>query len=104
MPPFSSQDIDEAKRRVREMQHRADSYVSAESEQQKEPAEKSAAGNSVNAKAAPAQKDVPPGEKENAQQPGNLSEGGAIILILLILLWGEGADNKLLLALLYLLL
>ncbi|MCH5316649.1 MAG: hypothetical protein J1E05_01615 [Eubacterium sp.] len=95
MPTFSSSEIEEAKRRVREMQSRADSYVSGGKAQEKE--------------------NIPNPHKENIKkqnetempvrnEDSSSDDSFMTILLLLIILSHEGADNKLLLALLYLLL
>ena len=92
----SSNDINEAKRRVREMQDKARSYTHTEPVFEEKP------------------KDIPKNEPEGASPFGifdflsNLTsdEGGSkgIILALILILAREKADNMLILALLYILL
>ena len=101
MPTFSSSEIEEAKRRVREMQSRAEGYVSGEKTRAKraeelkdEPRKSGGKDESV----------LPLERKENENLPEDSEDSFLIILILIIILSREGADNKLLLALLYLLL
>ena len=96
MPTFSSSEIEEAKRRVREMQSKADSYISGGKSQEK-----------VN---------IPEPPRENIQKQSETDKHSKLdelfssddsfmtILLLIIILSHEGADNKLLLALIYLLL
>lgn len=103
MPSFSNQDIEEAKRRVREMQSRADSFVSGV----RKDSEKISESEKVN---------IPPpveqthksqnesNESSESSEKESLGDSSFIILVLLMLLSHEGADHKLLLALLYLLL
>ena len=101
MATFSNMDIEEAKRRVREMQSRAESYLPHDRENKNNQ-------NSVNSE----KKNIsaPPFETEEKQKedmPSEKEEKDSsyfIVLILLMLLSHEGADHKLLLALLYLLL
>ena len=92
----SSNDINEAKRRVREMQERAKSYTQAEPAPQEKPV------------------DTPKAENESAPLFGGLDflsnlmsdDGGSkgLILALILILSKEKADNMLILALLYILL
>ena len=95
MPTFSSSEIEEAKRRVREMQSRADSYVSGGKYQEKEDTPK------------PLKEEI---QKQNEtetmikREESSQDDSFITILLLIIILSHEGADNKLLLALLYLLL
>ncbi len=108
MPSFSNRDIEEAKRRVREMQSRAERYVS---------------GSRYDAKPESKNADAPPERGSSAEtnqqhkeekecEPENNSEKDSeeifgdsfsVILLLILILSHEGADRKLLLALLYLL-
>lgn len=96
MPTFSSSEIEEAKRRVREMQSKADSYVSGGKAQEKVNIPK------------PMKEDIP--KQNEREKPAKTEElfssddSFMTILLLIIILSHEGADNKLLLALLYLLL
>lgn len=98
MPSFSNMDIEEAKRRVREMHSRAESYVSHEKNNQ----------NSVKPEKKNISSPTPlMEEKPKEDKPSDNEEKDSsyfIVLILLMLLSQEGADHKLLLALLYLLL
>jgi len=94
MAQFSESEINDAKRRVRDMKNRASRYV-----------------NDNGASAAPAPQipyeSQPQQEKqdEKADEDKNEQENSFIIILaLLLILSREGADNKLLLALLYLLL
>ena len=95
MPTFSSSEIEEAKRRVREMQSRADSYVSGGKAQEKE-----------NIPKPPKEEIQKQSETEALPKKEEASQDDSFItiLLLIIILSHEGADNKLLLALLYLLL
>lgn len=95
MPQFSESDINEAKRRVWEMRNRASHFVDdrqeappkTENKQQKVP---------------PKQSEPPKPEQEKEDLPQDKSF--FVILAMLMLLSKEGADNTLILALLYLLL
>ena len=98
MAQFSNMDIEEAERRVREMHSRAESYVSNGKNNQN-----SVKDEKVNIP-PPAPSDTPKREDTNQENESEKDSSNFIILVLLILLSGEGADNKLLLALLYLLL
>lgn len=104
MPQFSEKDINEAKRRVWEMQNRASHFVDENTKTTRE--------NNSNNSAA----DVPPLNKEKTNPEKNIADNErqsdkkgedkslAIILALILILSSEGADNTLILALLYLLL
>lgn len=106
MADFSRSDIEEAKKRVREMQMRANSYIGADN----------SAGNwNVNNNADnkkqthsgshPLEQDFKEEKAKTDENEKKLdSDSNFIILMLVILLSHEGADHKLLLALLYLLL
>ncbi len=110
MADFSRSDIEEAKKRVREMQMRANSYIGADNSARNQ----SVNHNSDNKKQAEKKtqdsnrqaeqffKEDKAKAYENEKEPG--SDSSFIILMLVILLSHEGADHKLLLALLYLLL
>ena len=87
MPAFSEDQINEAKERVRRMHARAGSYL---------PREEPPQGHN-DRQTAPS-----PG-KEKASPSENEGDDNAVILMLLLLLGREGADQALLLALLYLL-
>jgi len=91
MPSFSSSDINEAKRRVREMQERARAF-------------------------SPPEPTPPPKQEPPPESPlfglsdflGGIGEDGdagrALVLALILILSREKADNMLILALLYILL
>lgn len=109
MADFSRSDIEEAKKRVREMQMRANSYIGADNS-----AHKQNFGNNAG-KAKPSEKQKQnvshkpernfEEDKQKTDKDDNNSDSDSfIILMLLLLLSHEGADRKLLLALLYLLL
>ena len=95
MPQFSENDINEAKRRVWEMRNRASHFVDdrqtappkAEKKQSKPPSESP---------------ESPKSEQDKEDLPQDKSF--FVILAMLMLLSKEGADNTLILALLYLLL
>lgn len=98
MQTFSNNDIEEAKKRVREMKKKAESYSNG-------PVAFSAERNFENLN----ENQKINNEKEETAKPKTKEEdeekdSSFLILILLLLLSHEGADNKLLLALLYLLL
>lgn len=103
MPQFSEKDINEAKRRVWEMQNRASHFV----DENTKPREHS---SNKNAPEAPPVTKEKTDEKnhipDNEKQPDKKGEDKslAIILALILILSSEGADNTLILALLYLLL
>lgn len=102
MPYFSESDINDAKRRVREMQNRANNFVNEESERNNEAYNIPPQSNPQKAEE----------EQENSKSTQNsildfLGVGDAsqlVILALILVLSREGADNMLILALLYLLL
>lgn len=110
MADFSRSDIEEAKKRVREMQMRANSYIGADNSARnqnvnnnadnKKQAEKQTQGS--NRQAEQFFKEDKAKADKNENESG--SDSNFIILMLVILLSHEGADHKLLLALLYLLL
>lgn len=110
MADFSRSDIEEAKKRVREMQMRANSYIGADNSARnrninhnadnRKQAEKKTQGS--NHQAEQLFKEDNGKADENERESG--SDSSFIILMLVILLSHEGADHKLLLALLYLLL
>ncbi|MDD6728634.1 MAG: hypothetical protein PUE08_05375 [Eubacteriales bacterium] len=108
MANFSESDINEAKRRVREMQSRANRYVENEPKGNFTPPP-------VNNHSEKSTNNT--GKKQNSQGSSNGEKGPGgifdflggddsqiIILILILILSHEGADNKLIMALLYLLL
>lgn len=87
MPDFSTNDVNEAKRRVREMQSRAREYVNEPEIHQNDV-------NEVNS------------VLNLGDSLGSLfsSSDSALILAIILILSREGADNMLILALLYILL
>ncbi len=95
MPQFSENDINEAKRRVWEMRNRASHFVDDRQETSPKDEEKQQ-------KTPPKQSEPlkPDREKEDLPQDKSFF----VILAMLMLLSKEGADNTLILALLYLLL
>lgn len=95
MPQFSERDINEAKRRVMEMQNRASHFVN-DGQEPPPKAEKK------QHKAPPKQSESPKPEQEKEDLPQDKSF--FVILAMLMLLSKEGADQTLILALLYLLL
>ncbi len=102
MAEFSPSDIENAKRRVMEMQRRASSFTAnnAKSEQESR--------KSTSREEKPkAQEDLPPKNYERSAdgngQGENESDSTLILIILMILLSQEETDERLLLALLYLL-
>lgn len=109
MADFSRRDIEEAKKRVQEMQMRANSYIGADNTVQNH---NSGNGDSTNRTENNTQSsNTQPNrfaEDDKTKSEKNEKESGSdsnfIILMLVILLSHEGADSKLLLALLYLLL
>lgn len=96
MPAFSEDQINEAKERVRRMHARAGSYL---------PREKPPQEVNDRQTAPPSGKEKVPPAAPNPEKPAPENEGddNAIVLMLLLLLGREGADQALLLALLYLL-
>ena len=95
----SSNDINEAKRRVREMQERAKSYAQKDSQEAKaEPEAQSSEKANENA--------IPPSGIIDFLSSLTSDDGGSkgIILALILILAKEKADNMLILALLYILL
>ncbi len=104
MADFSSSDIEMAKMRVQEMKNRARQYVDSterkknnEDGKKEPPSQNEEFADSVN-------------EKENIQTEKGLlhhllgSKDSSLILALVLILSREGADNMLILALLYILL
>lgn len=89
MPYFSEQDINEAKKRVSDMQKRANSLKSQED----------IADNNKNE----IHKENPQNNDETIKDNEEKDDSSLIILALIMLLSREGADNMLILALLYLL-
>lgn len=92
MPEFNDNDINEAKRRVWEMQNRA-SKILDDSESTNKNSENETKTNSIH------------NSTSNIQNNTNESDNSfLIILSLILILQHEGADNSLIFALLYLLL
>lgn len=100
MPQFSSSDINEAKRRVKEMQERARSY--SHSDEKPIPEKEH---NSESTEAA-GEKSASPFGIFDFLSSLTSDDGGSkgIILALILILSKEKADNMLILALLYILL
>lgn len=115
MPYFSESDINDAKRRVREMQNRANNFVSEAPERnndgfnhQQQNRRKNADRTEDNYKN---EKNSNDGTENRKSSQGSLldllgdgDKSQLVILALILVLSREGADNMLILALLYLLL
>lgn len=97
MPQFSEEDINAAKRRVQEMRNRVSRFTADEQEPSPPPQPQNKVNheNSINATDSKSQ------EQEEEQDK---NKSFFVILALIMLLSKEGADNTLILALLYLLL
>lgn len=99
MPQFSEEDINAAKRRVQEMQNRVSKFTAQETDTESMPLppvqEQKHTENTGNIP------DTKPQEQEEEQDK---NKSFFVILALIMLLSKEGADNTLILALLYLLL
>ncbi|MGN1420366.1 MAG: hypothetical protein ACI4XC_02475 [Eubacterium sp.] len=114
MPNFSESDINDAKRRVREMQNRANNFVSEEpkrnndgfnSQHQNRRQNINRAENNKNEKISKeGTEDSKSGQNGLLDLFGDGDKSQIIILALILVLSREGADNMLILALLYLLL
>lgn len=91
MPYFSEQDINEAKKRVNDMQKRAEKLKYQENTSENENGEEEKLKENVKKNESEI--------KENEEK----DDSSLIILALIMLLSREGADNMLILALLYLL-
>lgn len=105
MPYFSENDINEAKRRVQEMQSRARGLVD-ENENPPTGAENRSAAQSGRAKVESNADEQGFGKEKGEalpEQGNDKDDSSMIILALIMLLSREGADNILILALLYLL-
>lgn len=102
MAQFSESEIDAAKKRVWEMQNRASKYTTRNEKPNIPPSAPVSEKPSEKKHRAQTNGDKKPktDEDENEEQDKSL----AIILALILLLSKEGADNTLILALLYLLL
>lgn len=99
MADFSVSDIDEAKRRVQEMRNRAKGFV----DQPVTPTPVSKPEHTSTASSPSIDKSL--GNSENGIMNGLLnSSDSSLILTLVMILSREGADNMLILALLYILL
>ncbi len=96
MPAFSEDQINEAKERVRRMHARAGSYL---------PREEPSQGHNDRQTPPPPAEEKPSQAVPNTEgsPPETVENDNAVILMLLLLLGHEGADQALLLALLYLL-
>lgn len=98
MAQFSSSDINEAKRRVKEMQEKAKSY--AQPEDQSPPTE-----SEKESRKSPESEKKPSGIFEILSSISSGDDGSkGLILALILILSREKADNMLILALLYILL
>ena len=95
MPQFNESDINEAKRRVWEMRNRASHFVD---DKQEVPPKK----NEKKQPEPPKKPEQAGADQENEDLPRDKSF--FVILAMIMLLSKEGADNTLILALLYLLL
>lgn len=103
MPQFSEKDINEAKRRVLEMQNRASHFVGENTRSREQRSNPNAP------KVPPVTQEKTEEKKQNSEDEKQSDKKGedkslAIILALILILSSEGADNTLILALLYLLL
>ncbi len=96
MPGFSERDINEARKRVQEMQSRASRFVSDEPSI---PPVANDAQNTGNQKSDEQNAPAPTSDEDTQNDKSSL-----VILALILILSKEGADNMLILALLYLLL
>lgn len=100
MAQFSEADINAAKRRVQEMQNRASKYTGEHIPNGENMNNRKANAHQNEEKDAPAKEAPPEAQGETDAQDKSFF----IILALILLLSKEGADNTLILALLYLLL
>ena len=105
MADFSASDIDEAKRRVREMRNRAQSFVNRPEETQNNGAPQDKPQGQCQSDNAP-NRERGGGSDFMGSLFGDMfkSDDSALILALVMILSREGADNMLILALLYILL
>lgn len=109
MADFNEADIEAAKRRVQEMRSRASRFTAEETPQKRS---KPQSSNSVNSNTAKEEADSRINENNNCSSKEESNENDeavqdkslVIILALILILSKEGADSKLILALLYLLL
>lgn len=92
MPAFSEDQINEAKERVRRMHARAGAYLPKEPKPDRETQQPKQVSSGREKQAA-----------EQAEATDTVANDNAVVLILILLLSQEGADQALLLALLYLL-
>lgn len=97
MAQFSEMDISEAKRRVQEMRSRASRYVPDSTEKPENKTEN-------NIPPQPEGYNEGSEDKRSANEDKGEDKSFFVILALILLLSREGADNTLILALLYLLL
>ncbi|MDE6470962.1 MAG: hypothetical protein K2L19_08095 [Eubacterium sp.] len=100
MPQFSEEDINAAKRRVQEMRNRVSKFT-ADEQEPPSPTSPPHTKNKTNNENSVKQPDVKAQEQEEEQDK---NKSFFVILALIMLLSKEGADNTLILALLYLLL
>lgn len=99
MPDFSESDINEAKRRVFEMRNRASHFV----DKNDNISSNTGSPKTENRKTEQKRQIEAENKNDNSSENDN-DKSSFIILILILLLSEEGADNTLILALLYLLL
>lgn len=99
MPDFSESDINEAKRRVFEMRNRASHFV----DKNDNISSNTGSPKTENRKTEQKRQIEAENKSDNSSENDN-DKSSFIILILILLLSEEGADNTLILALLYLLL
>ncbi|MGN1329346.1 MAG: hypothetical protein ACI4V4_06580 [Eubacterium sp.] len=115
MPYFSESDINDAKRRVREMQNRANNFVTDEprrnsdgfnipSQNHRKNEENTQENNKNEKNSNDDGEDNKSGQNGILDLFGDGDKSQIIILALILVLSREGADNMLILALLYLLL
>ncbi|MCC8073315.1 MAG: hypothetical protein LIO62_04240 [Clostridiales bacterium] len=98
MAYFSDADINEAKRRVREMQSKASKFMG--DEEQSENVINSINFHNIESEQPRSRSD----DSSNSEESEKEDKSDLVILVLILLLSREGADNMLILALLYLLL
>lgn len=103
MPQFSEKDINEAKRRVREMQNRASQLID-DNTNSKVNRNNTNVERNARSTAEKSKENNQKCEKEEPSDKKSDDKSLAIILVLILILSNEGADNTLILALLYLLL
>ena len=99
MPDFSESDINEAKRRVFEMRNRASHFVD-----KNDNISSNTGSPKTESRKAEQKRQIEAENKNDNSSENDNDKSSFIILILILLLSQEGADNTLILALLYLLL